>query len=358
MARLAPVRVRLWDIDPADRGRGDLAAVIEDASDVGVSAYANEPGEAFFTIPWDHPQIDACQPLERHYEVSRLNSEGTYDVIGVGLLEDYDASENEVVFYGVDYLGLYTKNITANNLSYTSTLIGSIIAEQFTQVQGITHSPFGFIERGTIDATSRTVTVITTFEQRLYFWQGLLAILAAGGTTRPIMWVSRTSDPFTFNFDANRGSDKTDIRLEYGGAINRYGYAPGFSNLATYIRAIGVKREGATVLYSTQTYGDPSTYGALFMAALHQDLINQSELDDRALSDLKNAYERSGNLYMSLAQDYVAPWDGWDLGDSVRVLIRRGIVQINELHTIWGMEWIGRSDGSENLYLDLQPKLV
>lgn len=357
MARLARVRVRLWDIDAANRGRGSLAAVIDDAADVGVSAYANEPGEMFFTIPWDHPQISACQPLRRHYEVSRLNSSNTYDVIGVGLLEDYDSTENEVVFYGIDYLGLYSKNITANNLSYTSTLIGTIINNQFTDVQAITNSPFGFISAGTIDATSRTVTVITTFEERLYFWQGLLAILAAGGTTRPIMSVGLSS-PFTFTFNQNKGSDKQNVRLEYGGAINRFQYAPGFRNLSTLIRAIGVKREGATVLYSTQTYGDQSVYGALFMAALHQDLINQAELDSKALSDLKNSYERSSNLYVSLAQGYLVPWDGWDLGDSVPVIVDRGIVNINALHTIWGMEWIGRRDGSESLYLDLQPKLI
>lgn len=358
MARLAPIRVRLWDTSGTGRGRGTLKAVITDAADVGVSAYANEPGEMFFTIPWNHPQIAACAPLERHYEVARLNDAGTYEVMGTGLLEDYDSSENEVIFYGVDYLGLYTKNITANNLSYTSTLIGTIIAEQFTQVKNITDSPYGFIERGTISATTRTVTVITTFEQRLYFWQGLLAILAAGGTTRPIMSVSRSTDPVTFNFRENQGSDVTDLRLEYGAAINRFNYTPGFSNLATKMRAIGVKREGATVLYSTQTYGSPSTYGALFIAGLYQDLINQAELDSKALSDLKDSYERSGNLFVSLAQGYVVPWDGWDLGDSVPVVVSRGIVNINELHTIWGMEWIGRRDGSESLYLDLQPKLV
>ena len=94
------------------------------------------------------------------------------------------------------------------------------------------------------------------------------------------------------------------------------------------------------------------------MAGLYQDLINQAELDGKALSDLKNAYERSGSLYASLAQGYVVPWSGWDLGDSVPVVVDRGIVNLNKLHTIWGMEWIARRDGSENLYLDLQPKLV
>lgn len=356
MSQLAPFRVRLWDIG-ASRGRGSQVAVIEDAIDVGVSAYANEPGEMFFTLPGNHAQIAECLPLQRHYEVTRLNeTTGDYDVVGSGLLEDQDATKDEVVFYGIDYLGLFTKNISAANQSYTGTLIGTIINNQFTDVVNVV-DVFAHYTKGTIDATSRTVTVITTFEERLAFWRGLLEILSAGGSTRPIMTASR-SYPVTFDFDDNKGSDKEDVRLEYGGAILDFRHTLGYSQRATRIRAIGVKREGASVLYSDQTYGAPATFGILYMSGLFTDLINQAELDSKALSALKDAYNRSGNLAMSLAQGYYGPWDGYDLGDSIRVVVERGITSIDELHTVWGMEWIGRRDGSESLYLDLQPKLT
>lgn len=357
MSQLAPFRVRLWDIG-ASRGRGNQVAVIEDAIDIGVSAYANEAGEMFFTLPWNHPQITECDPLERHYEVTRLNATtGDYDVVGTGILEDYDAVADEVTFYGIDYLGMFTKNITQSNQSYTGTLIGTIINNQFTDIKALGNSPFAHYVTGTIDATSRTVTVITTFDERLSFWRGLLEILAAGGTTRPIITTTR-SYPVTFSFDDNKGSDKEDVRLEYGGAVLQFRHILGYTNRATSIRAIGVKREGASVLYSSQAYGDPATFGALYMPGLFTDLINQAELDDRALSALKDAYDRGGNLSMSLAQGYIIPWSGWDLGDSIRVVIDRGVVSVNDLYTVWGMEWIGRRDGSESLYLDLQPKLT
>lgn len=357
MSKLAPFRVRLWDIDASDRGRGSQVAMIEDAIDIGVSAYANEAGEMFFTLPWNHPQISECLPLQRHYEVTRLNATtGDYDLVGSGLLEDQDATPDEVVFYGIDYLGLFSKNISAANQSYTNTLIGTIINNQFTDTVSVV-STFEHYVKGTIDATSRSVTVITTFEERLTFWRGLLEILAAGGTTRPIMTVSR-SYPATFDFDDNKGSDKEDVRLEYGGAVLGFRHLLGYSQRATRIRAIGVKREGASVLYSDQAYGDTATFGRLDISGLFTDLINQAELDDKALSALKDAYNRGGNLVMSLAQGYLAPWQGWDLGDSVPVVIERGIVSIDDLYTIWGMEWIGRRDGSESLYLDLQPKLT
>ena len=359
MAQLSPFRVKLWSVDTAGatptRGRLNQVAVIDDATDVGVSEYANEPGETFFTLPMNHPQIAECKPLERHYEVSRRNASGTYEIMGSGILDDQDATANEVIFYGTNHLGMLSRSITATNQSYTNTLVGTIINNQFTDAQGL--STWRHYVKGTIDATTRSVTVITTFEERLGFWRGLLEILAAGGTTRPIMSVSR-SYPATFSFNQNKGSDKENVRLEYGGAVLDFRQVLGYQNRATNIRAIGIKREGAAILYSSQTYGDPTTFGRLYMSGLFQDVINQAELDDLALSTLKDAYERSGNLVMSLAQGYLVPWDGWDLGDSVRVVISRGIVSINALYTVWGMEWIGKKDGSESLYLDLQPKLT
>ena len=361
MAALSPYRVRLFSINLVS-GRGPdtdngVRAVIDDASDIGVSSYANDIGEMFFTLPMTHPQISECVPLERHYEVSRRNAAGTYEVIHKGILEDYDATKDEVVFYGHDYLGFFTKSVLTSTTSYTNTLIGTIINNTFTARQNEANSPVGFLGTGTIDATSRTVTVTAPHEEYLSFWSGLCQILAAGGTTRPMVYIDLSADNF-FNFDDNRGSDKQNVRLEFGGAILDFRYNLGFANLRHRNRAIGVKREGATVLYSTQTTGSASQYGTLDMATLFTDVINQASLDSLALSAVRDAFDRSGNLYISLAQGHCKPLDGWDLGDSIRLVVQRGIVDINDLYTVWGWEWIGRKDGSESLFLDVQPKLT
>lgn len=361
MSKFAPFRIKLWDMHPTHRGRLNLVSVIDDAGDIGVSGYANHAGEMYFTLPMNHPQIAQAVPLLRHWEVSRLNTSGTYDILGKGLLEDWDATADEVVFYGIDYLGIFTKSITANNQSYSSTLIGTIITNQFTDYQAAANSPVEFLATGTINVSSRTVTVVTSFEERLAFWRGLTEILQGSGTTRPVIGVDIQNDPPTFFFSVNKGSDRENIRLEYGGGILDFRYALGTARLATTNRGIGIKREGASALYSTQTYGSPSSYGDLQMSALYTDLINQAELNSRALADLRDRYDRGGNLYVSLTQAQIArtlPTIDFNVADSIRVNLSRGIVSINALYTIWGYEWIGRKDGSESLFLDLQPKLV
>lgn len=357
MGQLSPYRVKLWDIG-ASRGRGTLRAIIDDPSDVGVSSYANDMGEMFFTLPGAHPQITECEPLLRHYEVQRRDiATGVYSAVGVGILEDYEATMDEVVLYGHDYLGFLTKSITTAAASATDEFVGTIIQAGFTVRKNEADSPIGFVTQGTIDTTTRTVTVIAPHEEYLSFWQGLVEILAGAGTTRPIFKMSLASPP-AFSFDDNAGVDRNAVRLELGGAILDYRFSPGLADLRYMNRAIGIKREGATVLYATVTTGSRSQYGDLGMSSLYTDVINAAELQDRGLADLKDHRFRSQRLFMSLAQGHTRPLDGWDIADSIRVRISRGIVDIDALYTIWGWEWIGRKDGSESLFLDLQPKLI
>jgi hypothetical protein len=307
----------------------------------------------------NHPLIGEVDPLLTHYAVKRLNQAvGTYGLIHLGMVEDYDATTDEVVFYGHDYLGFLTKSILSSATSYTSTLIGTIINNTWTARKNSANSPLGFVTTGTIDATSRTVTITAPFEEQLSFYSGLCEILAGAGTTRPVVGMTNAYPP-SFYFDDNKGTEKAAVRLVLGGQILDFRFSPGFAELRTQNNGIGVKREGATVLYSAQTIGAPATYGDLEMVSLYTDLINQTELNSRTLATAKDAYYRSQRLYISLAQGHTVPMDGWDIGDSIRISVERGIVDIvDEWYTIWGWEWIGRNDGSESLFLDVQPRLT
>jgi hypothetical protein len=359
VAKLAPFRVRLWDMT-ANRNRNNQVALIDDAGDIGVSAYANEGGEMFFTLPMNHPQIAEIQPWLRHYEVSRLDiATGTYSAIGVGLIDDYDASPDEVVVYGRDYLSLFELSISSANTSYTNATYSSIITAELSaaifQPSVTTKSVTRHISLGTISSVSETTTVLTSYQRRLEFLRELLLIMASDDSTRPIISVSRTS-PFTVNFGANVGSDKNNVRLEYGGAVNGFQFNPGFSDFATFVDAIGQKREGASILFSAQTYADASVYGVIQRGEVFIDIVNQAMLDRRTKRAARRVGTPNKNVSLRIGSGKVAPVTGWDIADSVPVVIDRGLVNINALYTIWGWEWIGKKDGSEDLFLDLLPK--
>ena len=98
--------------DAADEfWQGDPVAVITDARDIGVQLYANDGGSMFFTLPVSHPALPLIDPINQHYVVQRWNG-SSYDTIQSGFITDYDASANEVVINGVDYMTTMNKYYT------------------------------------------------------------------------------------------------------------------------------------------------------------------------------------------------------------------------------------------------------
>ncbi len=360
MSTLAPFRIKLWDITASDRSRGNQVAFIDDAADIGVSAYANEGGEMFFTLPMNHPQIAEIKPWERHYEVSRLNVDtGAYSVIGVGLIDDFDASEDEVVAYGRDYLSLFELSISSPNNSYSgltyTTIITAELSAAIFQGGSTNKSVTRHIALGTISSISETTTVLTSYQPRLEFIRELALVLASDDSTRPILRVSRTS-PFTVTFGANVGADQENVRLEYGGNVVGFQFNPGYGEFATAAYGIGQKREGAALLFSNQIYASPVTYGLIQRAQVFLDVVDQAALDRRVKRLARRLGTPNKNLALRIGSGRVPPVTGWDIADSVRVVISRGLVSINDLYTVWGWEWIGKKDGSEEIFLDLLPK--
>lgn len=351
--------VTLKDMGTA-RGPGTTKAVITDARDIGVSSYANEGGEAFFTLPWNHPQISEAQPWLRHYEIKRYNrNTSAYDVVGVGVLDDYEATANEVVFYGRDYLSLIDMSISSANTSYTDKDLGTIVQNVVTQVIDIGGAtatpPLNFVTVGTIETTAQTATLLTSYQAQLQFCQQIIDIWQSDSSVRPILSITRTS-PYTVSFQKNAGSDKNDRRFSFGGLINDFRYSPGYSSFLTRVNAIGQKREGATLLFSQAVYANEQSYGILNGSAVFFDIVNQAALDRKTKRAARRAGTIGKQLGMILRSEGVGPWEWGELADSIPVTISRGIVAVDGLYTVWGQEWIGKMDGSEDLFLSILPK--
>ena len=106
------LQVLIHDSTGVDFARGNLVAVIQDARDIGVQLYANDTGSAFFTLPVDHPALPLIVPLEHQYTIQRQNDSGVYETISGGFISDYDASDQEVVISGVDYMTVLSRYYT------------------------------------------------------------------------------------------------------------------------------------------------------------------------------------------------------------------------------------------------------
>ena len=105
-------RIILWSVSSTG-WRGDQKAVVYDAKSVGVEEHANDKGSAYWTLSNSHPQIAEFVPLERHYEISRWSNErGRWEFVGAGLLNDYVATPQEVIYSGMDYKSVLNQTFT------------------------------------------------------------------------------------------------------------------------------------------------------------------------------------------------------------------------------------------------------
>jgi hypothetical protein len=90
---------------------GNEVCVIYDAKNIGSEVYANDVGSAFWTLPVDHPLVPDLIPLRRHYKIER-KSGNSWVLIGAGLLSAYDATNDEIVYEGMDYMTMMSMHYT------------------------------------------------------------------------------------------------------------------------------------------------------------------------------------------------------------------------------------------------------
>jgi len=378
-------RVILWDMT-STKARNTIRAIIHDAKNVGVSTYLNEGGEAFFTLPYNHPQITECVPLERHYRVDRFDEEeGRYTTIGQGILEDYEATPDETVFYGLDYMMVLTKTITTptttTTLTYDNQTFQTIYIDQMTQAVNATNSRLGFIQFRAattgwthttnaplvINASTATYDIFTGGESRGLFLTNVANIAMAGTTTKVIFGnplESETEVYNTFFCDMNFSPTRNDdLVLEYGTNLKSFSYSPNYRSLITKSLVVATSVYNATAptkiwsAVATSTNAPTSTYGVIEAVFSETDLVSQAEADAKAAYRLyQSSPEKIKTISVAVTDGSISPYKRYKLGDDIKVRIQRGNVNIDTYLTLRGQRYVGETNGKEELWFDFFPR--
>lgn len=381
----AQFRIVLREVDKT-AGRGPKAtpvAVITDASNIGAATYANSPGEFFFTLPIDHPQIGACEPYQTHYAVEQYVGDQWIERFA-GLLDDFDATDDEIVFHGVDYLGLLAmsvderydkakpeKSYTDGGSKYTDVQIHTMIGDLIDTGKAQTDSTYGFITRPTSgslwEVLPERVSLTTTYNQHLSTISGLLDSHKQGTGVRTRLWVQRTApQTYRWRLTDDYGKDRENIRLEYGGLINGFRLVA-FGDYGSMVHGIGRIREQLKPYYekaespindgiSTAT----GVWGRVSKAAVWQDLQDENDLKRRVQEMAMKVGKIGKRVALAIRVGDLDPFDGYDIYDSVPVIIQRGAVDTQRfgsgLWTIHGVAWKLYPDGHADLTLTVLPK--
>lgn len=386
-------RILFYDVNrgtenaPGNRGRGALVANIDDAGDIGVGEWVNSPGEMFFTLPTDHPQGTKIVPLQVHYSVEDYRN-GAWVEVAAGLIYDMDATENEVVYKGVDYVGLLARlyeerfattgadtPIDKGGSKYVDKFIVDVVLDQLAQSKALTASPVGFINAPqSPPATSNwqeKVTIISVFKQRLAFIAGLMDSHAAGTGKRPRLDVEKSGSNYYWRFADAAGTERDEFRMEYGSLVQGFRVIPLGATFGSKALGIGQTLGGTQPIFATGTAldeaspgtGDPFPewyWGSFPLTEIYTDLIDNNDLKRRTALLARRAGKIGKHIGLGLLVDGMRPRDGWELLDHFPIDIQREIIDTtlygSGYWTVIGWTWRVYRDGHTDLVLTLEPR--
>jgi len=157
----------------------------------------------------------------------------------------------------------------------------------------------------------------------------------------------------------------TAMALRYPENIRSFSFTPGYSRVRNDIRVIpttaylagsagqntgGVSLIGATAVDQSSI----SVNGRITLLAAKDNLLNAAAAQNEA-NRLLNTYKVANSKQVGIRAvlDGIDLWNGWDVGDSIRVTINQGLAVVDEPFVISGVRWFGEADGHERIELDL-----
>lgn len=363
----------------SNRAPNRQVAVIYDAANIGASEFWNSPGEFFFTLPATHPQVSVIEPYQVHYSLQHYQGEGWTEK-AAGLIVDFDASDEDIVFYGTDYLGALAGGVderltdnpdaqaklypaTGGGSKYVDRTVTQIVTDQLDRAIHHANSPVGFISRGSIAAMAEEVTIFSTFKPRLDFIAGLIDTHRGanpGNKTR--LRVRKTAaGGYQFRVEDNPGKDRDNLGIQYGRLVQGFRVI-GFGQFSTRTLAIGFPVEGSEPIYLKDITGgvDENLYGRWPSPRLWQDIDGKADLQRRAKLDARQKAKVGKRIAIGFRVDALGVKDGWDICDSLLIDIRRGAVDTSRYGssywTVWGWAWRLYPDGHSDLTLSILPR--
>lgn len=167
-----------------------------------------------------------------------------------------------------------------------------------------------------------------------------------------------------FKLDLNVGQS-TSVALRYPENISNYSYTPGLSSArnkvtvipySQYLSGNNVQSPGVlSIGYEKSDTASIATYGLLPAIISKSGFLNEA-LATKEAERLARIYsaDNTKRVNFTVKVDGIEMWNGWDLGDTIPVTIKHGLVNISAVpFVIGGVRWFGESNGREKIELEL-----
>lgn len=334
----------------------------ENAKNVVWTRFLSGVGEISFRLNRDDPKFALLTGLQSHIKVVR---EGV--VVWRGIFDFVRETKDEYHIFASSYESLLAYYLVQPDVVATSTVraftaqkLGTQIAQVlFNEAKALTSSLLANFTLGTIEnpyeeSTTTEITSDWNFDYNSLY-NAIQQLAISGGADFEIGLDK------TFNFYRSKGSDKANIAFHYRTdepsnmldfqrdldfrAIVNKAYVFGVGTGANYLSSIS---EDAT---SKSTYGLKERN-----LGMPKTLVDQDSLDKLSADQLKLLKVPGEVVSPSIVPSSIGLFDGWDIGDNVKLNITRGETNIDVWRRVVGVAVYYGNSGSESVHVYLEPK--
>lgn len=297
----------------------------------------NSPGRAAFTLPRYNAKLADIIWMQDHIALFREDDRGTFPVFA-GKLVKPNVGESDVICYAWDYLAFLQRSRTGFRTEYPQKKIGTeIVSPEWAAAKAVSNSPFAFVTTGTIEDPlgADDITPITTNDEfgvidftRLFTFYSL-AEMSMANTPHTVKFEITRSPPHTFNFWKNYGGDTTKYAFSMPGNLMAVEHDPGWDQYRNDIATIisdGAGDDSEYVALSSDVATSP--FRRLQDAVALRTLLGatgatEADQGKAALERILAEALRSPKIViLQPRQGELTPFDGWDLGDNMRVTLQ------------------------------------
>lgn len=340
----------------------------EKATDLAWEWYENDVGRCRFHIPYNDVKLTTTSIPQNAFSEIRIYRNGT--MVWQGFIAFVRDTKDGTIVWGLTYLEClkwYTQNLT-DSADIGPFQIGAEIIDTFYEGALVYTNNIlaAKITKGTIEnpydtGTSTAKTISRSFYNDRFFdiCQEMVAVSRAdspsGAWKQDTVFEITFSTTPTFNFWRDVGTDKSNVIFELDSEIVNFAFDVDMRELRNNIQGFAVG-EGPVVLQSSQTdTTSRTTYYNRSFFPFYGDVTNQVELDERVKNDLTELKDPTKNISIQLASN-ITPFDGYSMGDAIKVRINRGRVSVDEFYRVIGMEVNRDTNGVEIVNPILQKK--
>lgn len=301
----------------------------------------NAPGECHFTLLVDDPNIGVIIPKQCHATFEFWNSTTSqWDEVWAGVIWDMDATDTEVVFYGIDYLGMlqycvderfnpaFPKKAAPTGSWYAGKTIKQIVDAQLDYSIGLPDSWVGWITRGTTDAMSEKIAGLpSTFAQTLPFIVGLIDSHRAGTGKNTRLSVKKVGTGYQFVIEDNPGVNQDGKMIRYGNLAQGYRIVKFGQSWASRVNVIARMVDGVKVEYKSDSSGvDQGEWGRVAQEPMVIETMDKNDLNRRVKQAALDAARMGRQIGIGLKLGSFRPLEDYDICDNLPIEINHGAV--------------------------------